>query len=189
MNEERTDAAVAPTVARLAESPEIADFSKQLDDIFFTSSATKSFASDDERRAFRWRWLGRYLDADSDWFYVAVSGNRLVGYLAGAIDDPAQSGRFKDIAYFTEISAETGKYPAHLHVNVVEGFRSGGVGSRLIERFVSDLRAANIRGVHLVTGRHSRNIPFYLKNGFVPVKNITCGASESIMLGRPLNRG
>lgn len=176
-------------ILRLAESPPIPDFVRQLDDIFFTSSATKSFASEAVRSAFRERWLGRYLEHDADWFYVAVCGDRLVGYLAGAIDDPAREARFADIGYFAAIAAETAQYPAHLHVNVAEGVRSGGIGSRLIASFVADLRRAGIVGVHLVTGRNSRNIPFYQRNGFSLLKVIKGETNDSVMLVRNLIEG
>ena len=187
MTDDLNDDGGEATIVALAEMPPLPNFAAQLDEIFFSSSATKSFANEAERRAFRERWLGRYLEQDPDWFYVAVSGNRLAGYLAGAIDDPAGAARFADIGYFAEIAGETKNYPAHLHVNVAQSFRSSGVGSRLIARFVVDLRAGNIHGVHLVTGRNSRNIPFYLRNGFKPLTIIKGGLSESIMLGRLLD--
>lgn len=187
MSENLGAGGVPPIIVRLVEVPGSADLSAALDEIFFSSSATKSFASDADRRAFRERWLGRYVRDDPDWFYVVLSGGRIVGYLAGAIDDPAATGRFSDIGYFFDIAEETARYPAHLHVNIAKGYRSGGLGSRLIERFVSDLRQAGVRGVHLVTGRDSRNVPFYLKNGFEPVKIVAFGESESVMLGRRLD--
>ncbi len=43
---------------------EVTDFERQLDHIFFSSSATKTFADEAERQAFRERWLGRYLKHD-----------------------------------------------------------------------------------------------------------------------------
>lgn len=186
MNEGRNAASDDVNIFRLAEMPALPDFAHQLDDIFFSSSATKSFASDDARSAFRQKWLGRYLDDDAEWFFVAVSGERLAGYLAGAIEDPARQTRFADIAYFADIADETAQYPAHLHVNVSESCRNLGVGSRLIDRFVQELRRNDIGGVHLVTGRNSRNIPFYVRNGFHPLKFIRGERSDSVMLGRKL---
>ena len=41
-------------------------------------------------------------------------------------------------------------YPAHLHVNVQEGFRGQRVGRRLVERFYEQARAAGCEGVHAV---------------------------------------
>lgn len=159
---------------------------EQIDEIFFTSSATQKFSSPEVREAFRERWLGRYLTSDPDWFYVAVSKDRVVGYLAGSIDDPALTPRFADIGYFKVWASETAIYPAHLHVNVLASAREHGIGSKLIARFVADLEAAGINGVHLVTGRTSRNVAFYQRNGFNPVVWMNWNGSEVLMLGRRL---
>jgi GNAT superfamily N-acetyltransferase len=174
------------SILKLTEMPEIKDFERQLDHIFFSSSATKTFADETVRQAFRERWLGRYLKHDQAWFYVALAGSKVAGYLAGSIDDPAQSERFSDIGYFPQLADETERYPAHLHVNVDESLRSGGLGSQLIERFLFDLRHAGVPGVHLVTGRFSRNVAFYERNGFVPVRCLDWGDGEVLMLGRLL---
>lgn len=173
----------------LSDMPAMPNFARQLDDIFYASSGTKSFPDAETQAQFHERWLGRYLTHYPQWFYVAVSGDRLVGYLAGCIDDPARHSRFGDIGYFSDLAAETQVYPAHLHVNVAEGQRSGGVGSRLIARYVEDLRRAGVIGVHLVTGSQQRNVVFYRRNGFVAVKHLPWRDGEVVMLGRRLDNG
>lgn len=55
-------------------------------------------------------------------------------------------------------------HPAHLHMNVEAEFRRHGIGAQLIQRFVSELRAAGVPGVHLFCGAGPR--AFYLRNGF-----------------------
>ncbi|MBI5116757.1 GNAT family N-acetyltransferase [Candidatus Poribacteria bacterium] len=61
----------------------------------------------------------------------------------------------------------TDGYPAHLHMNLAEGYRSGGVGSRLIAAFLDYLRANNVKGLHLGTTSHNKlAVPFYKKWGF-----------------------
>jgi GNAT superfamily N-acetyltransferase len=60
------------------------------------------------------------------------------------------------------------KYPAHLHVNVREGFRGKKVGKYLVERFISQVKAAGLKGIHLSV--HEDNIPahkFFEHLGFV----------------------
>jgi len=39
-------------------------------------------------------------------------------------------------------------YPAHLHVNLREGFRGQRVGRRLLERFIEQVNAAGLSGIH-----------------------------------------
>ena len=61
-----------------------------IDGVFFASSNTQSFASEEARAVFRERWLGRYLTHDPAWAFVALDRERnVLGYLAGSLDDPA----------------------------------------------------------------------------------------------------
>jgi GNAT superfamily N-acetyltransferase len=39
-------------------------------------------------------------------------------------------------------------YPAHLHINLRDGFRGQRLGARLIERFIDQAKSAGIKGVH-----------------------------------------
>ncbi|MDD5154943.1 MAG: GNAT family N-acetyltransferase [Candidatus Omnitrophica bacterium] len=39
-------------------------------------------------------------------------------------------------------------YPAHLHINLEEAFRHQGLGAKLIERFLEQLRQLHLSGVH-----------------------------------------
>jgi GNAT superfamily N-acetyltransferase len=55
-------------------------------------------------------------------------------------------------------------FPAHLHMNVDAGFRRAGVGTRLVEYFVADLRQRQVSGVHLFCG--GKPVPFYKRMGF-----------------------
>jgi GNAT superfamily N-acetyltransferase len=142
----------------------------EIDAIFFESSNTKSFKSEAAKEAFRERWLGRYLRRDPQFAYLASrSDGAVVGYLVGAVDDPAKGARFADIGYFASLSAYTERFPAHLHVNVAAGFRSQGIGRRLIERFAEDAKAAGAPGVHVVTSAGAANVAFYRRNGFAEV--------------------
>lgn len=56
------------------------------------------------------------------------------------------------------------QFPAHLHMNVDAEFRRGGVGRRLIERFIQDLRQRRVPGVHLFCG--AAPVPFYTRMDF-----------------------
>ncbi|CCB64318.1 MULTISPECIES: GNAT family N-acetyltransferase [unclassified Hyphomicrobium] len=142
----------------------------EIDRIFFESSNTKTFPSDAARAAFRERWLGRYLVHDPAFAYLARDGGgRIIGYLVGAIDDPAKTPRFADIPYFAMLGAQTKRYPAHLHVNISPEFRNRGIGGRLISCFIVDAQAAGVPGVHVVTSVGAANVSFYNRNGFEEV--------------------
>ena len=58
-------------------------------------------------------------------------------------------------------------YPAHLHINLSEGFRSGGIGSRLMSAYLDYLREKDVRGLHLGTTSHNKlAVLFYERWGF-----------------------
>jgi GNAT superfamily N-acetyltransferase len=58
-------------------------------------------------------------------------------------------------------------YPAHLHMNIAEGYRSQGLGSRLLSEYFEYLRQNKVRGVHLGTTTGNKlAVPFYKKWGF-----------------------
>lgn len=158
----------------------------EIDRIFFESSNTKTFPSDAVRGAFRERWLGRYLTHDPAFAYLARDGGgRIVGYLVGAIDDPAVTARFADIPYFAALSAQTKRYPAHLHVNISPKFRNRGIGGRLIDCFLADAKSAGALGVHVVTSAGAANVSFYNRNGFEEVARAGTGGGL-VFLARSL---
>lgn len=158
----------------------------ELDPVFFEASLTKTFADEQARAAFRERWLGRFLEHWPELAHVALgTEGEIIGYIVGCHDDPARDPRFEDIGFYPALAHRTQAYPAHLHINLAASARSKGIGSRLIEAFVNDARAAGLPGVHLVTGRESRNRSFYARNGFVNVAELTWGGTPIVMLGRP----
>lgn len=160
-----------------------------VDAIFFESSNTKSFACEADRTAFRHRWLGRYLDDFPELAHVlsvgcALNPDTLAGYVIGAHHDPALTDRYDDIGYFHLLADLTRRYPAHLHINLRHDLRGRGYGSVLIERFVDDVRAAGLPGVHVVTGAAMRNAGFYRRNGFDFSQTFPWKGNELVFLGR-----
>lgn len=173
-------------IARCSPS-ERAALQSELDAIFFQASNTKSFESETVRAAFRERWLGRYLTHDPRWAYLArTEQGALAGYLVGSVEDPAQAPRFSDIAYFARFAPLTAKYPAHLHVNLSEAQRNGGIGSLLVQRFCADAAAAGSPGVHVVTSRGARNVRFYVRNGFHEAGHDGIGEKQVVFLAKSL---
>jgi GNAT superfamily N-acetyltransferase len=159
-----------------------------LDAIFFQSSATQTFVSASVRLAFREQWLGRYLDHFGEHALLAVDCHgAAVGYVVGAVDDPAKLEIFSDIRYFQALSPHTARFPAHLHINVAEGMRGQGIGQLLIDAFCRHAASLRAPGVHVVTAQAARNVRFYLASGFHEV--VVFGEAERrlVMLGRTLD--
>lgn len=163
-----------------------------MDRIFFEASATRSFASDELRTAFRDRWLGRYLRLEAANVFLMFRGtdidpSHLVGYVAGALDDPALSERYDDIGYFPLLRDVTRRFPAHLHVNLAPEARGAGLGSLLVNRFASEASAAGAPGVHVVTSASSRNVGFYKANDFSFEYPFDWRQAHLVLLGRTLS--
>jgi ribosomal protein S18 acetylase RimI-like enzyme len=65
------------------------------------------------------------------------------------------------------VKVDLQEYPAHLQIDVKAGFRGVGVGRRLIEAYLGQLRLLNIQGVHLETTTHNEAaFHLYEKIGF-----------------------
>lgn len=175
------------TISRWLERSDREHLIDGLDAVFFQSSNTQTFADDATRATFRERWLGRYLTHYPEWFYVATAEDGgLAGYLAGCLDDPAPRALFADIAHFKTFGHLTRDYPAHLHVNLRDGYRSAGIGSELVSRFCEDARHAGSPGVHVMTSAQARNVGFYTHNGFRELAVSGEGAAAVVFLARPL---
>lgn len=172
-------------VQRWVDLPDRAAAEAAITAIFFETSATQVFADEAVRAAFRERWLGRYLKHDGEHVWVALDeAGRIIGYLIGALDDPAQAERFKDLAFLQTFAALTAHYPAHLHVNLTASARGQRIGEKLVDRFVDDVRAARLAGVHVVTGRGVRNVGFYNRLGFVERGSLATPTGAMVFLGR-----
>ncbi len=160
-----------------------------LDAIFFEASATKSFANEASRRAFRERWLGRYLTQEPEWAYLALDrGETLAGYLVGSVDEPARSGTNGDTGDIKDFAALSRQYCAHLHVNLAPDYRNRAIAPRLIAAFAADAARAGAKGLHVVTGAASRNRGFYERNGFRELARATLNGGEVVFLARSLGR-
>lgn len=63
--------------------------------------------------------------------------------------------------------ADLDKYPAHLHINLRQGFRGHGLGRQLIEHFRGQVLEQGLRGIHLVAwGENEAGRRFFEAMGF-----------------------
>jgi GNAT superfamily N-acetyltransferase len=177
-------------IVKIQRADEVADFATclgDIDDIFFQSSAKHDFSSKEEKQAFREMSLGRYIEKHCSSFFVALDADgRAVGYLAGCLENPITLGRFNDVAYFRSIEDICRDYPAHLHVNVAEGYRNRGLGTALVGRFVEWAELHSVKGIHLVTSSTARSIPFYRRSGFIQLRTFPWTSGISVCMGRKL---
>lgn len=162
------------------------DYYKQIQDIFWETSARSDFENEVEKAEFEKRYLGIYLKDYSDLVFVAVNEERVLGYILGS---PSTSDG-KDILLANphlEVFADMfDQYPAHLHINLRAETRGHGIGSELIATFEQSLRAKSVMGLHLITAPTARNVSFYIKNGFMHQVEKSWNGRPLLFLGKTL---
>jgi ribosomal protein S18 acetylase RimI-like enzyme len=154
-------------------------------------------------------WSVPYLELEPRHCFVLDSGGEAVGYVVGTPDTmafearlerewwPALRVRYGDrqpVAAFDgrvleairtpESEGELARrYPAHLHINLLPAFQSGGWGRKLIEAELDSLRRVGAPAVFLGVGlTNARAIGFYAHVGFERVE----GPANALWLARQL---
>lgn len=137
-----------------------------------------------------------YIEKEPENVFLIVDENDVAqGYIFGAADFDGYIRAFRPylkrvkktgignlLTAIAEISGHLifkKKYPAHLHINLNEGFRRNGNGSLLMKTQLENMKSKGIKGIMLITG--SGNTPavnFYKKNGFRPLTSIKIGGAE-----------
>lgn len=100
--------------------------------------------------------------AEAEWWpslrgrYAPLAGDSMDAELVRLIHRPERTPE--------GLAAE---YPAHLHIDLLEHARGLGLGRRLIDHLLDDLRARDVPGVHLgVDEANANGIGFYEHLGF-----------------------
>jgi hypothetical protein len=147
-----------------------------------------------ERDAFGRLWIDPYERWAPEWAYVARAEGKVVGYLTGcrsSVPFFAKAFAFgprpklgANLRFPASLLARLARgYPAHLHVNVREGYR-GGTGRALVSRFEEEAAADGARGVHLFCG--ARPVGFYRKAGYEELGRLQVGEAWIYAMGKRL---
>ncbi len=65
---------------------------------------------------------------------------------------------------------EFADYPAHLHINLLPHTQGHGVGRKIMQAFIDNLKANQVKGLHLEVSINNPNaIAFYERMGFEPI--------------------
>jgi len=68
------------------------------------------------------------------------------------------------------------KYPAHMHIDILEDYQRQGVGTKLLSALENELADRKIDGLYLlVSGDNDKGISFYKKSGFSCIDKVFCG--------------
>ena len=135
----------------------------QLQNIFFQTSSKNEFKTSQEKEQFYQNYLGHYVSNYPQTIYLALEGEQVLGYLVICPDTAADLKLMASNPHLRQFASYYNDYPAHLHINLHPTSQGMGVGSRLMQYGLS---RARVKGIHLITMENSRNVSFYLKNGF-----------------------
>ena len=138
---------------------------KQAESIFFESSSLKNFSSVERKMAFYKRWCGDYQRLYPEEFFIAMEGQKVLGYLSGC-NNSTKAAKMIEVPGFLVFQDLFNKFPAHLHINFHPDARGRGLGSLLVDHYKKILCENNIVGLHLVTSPGVQNVSFYERLGF-----------------------
>ncbi|NCA67126.1 MAG: GNAT family N-acetyltransferase [Clostridia bacterium] len=132
-----------------------------------------------------------YTENEQDTCFVAANEkDEAVGYIIAARDFQEYKKLFKKyympkiyklsffqglirsigLAYEGRVSKE---YPAHLHIDILDGYQRMGLGHKLMNTLINRLKELGVKGVCLFVGaKNLKGISFYKKFGFTEVKRI-----------------
>lgn len=142
-----------------------------------------------------------YIENEKETCFIAVDGNDTAqGYILCAPDCRRFAKNFRP--YIRQagksgfVSGATAwgecmitrlfsrRYPAHLHIDINDGFRRSGTGTALMNALTSRLREMNVQGVMLVVGTGNKGgIAFYEHYGFRKLLNFGPGTVMGLRLG------
>lgn len=79
-------------------------------------------------------------------------------------------------------------HPAHLHMNLLPRLQGRGLGTSLLDRWISDAREQGAQAVHIgVSASNRRGLRFWESRGFAPLSRTSDpGSSGTVWCGRKL---
>lgn len=125
-----------------------------------------------------------YVRAESDTCFVLDDNGKAVGYILCAPDQKRFQKGYRQNEVKVISALDRGKgifawflplaylpfrkhYPAHMHIDLLEGYRSGGNGTRMVQTLLDHLREKGVPGVMLICGTDNTGAQrFYARNGF-----------------------
>lgn len=141
-----------------------------------------------------------YARAEKETCFVLDDNGRAVGYILCAPDYSRYAGDYRKnevrelwkiekkqslLAYFLPFGylPFKKKYPAHLHIDILDDYQGKGYGSQLMDALLKKLKDMKIPGVMLIVDKNNKGAQrFYQRKGFVK----TASALGGVVMAREL---
>ena len=108
-----------------------------------------------------------YEKCEKDWFPIL----RTRYPLRDDNDKSWDSRIIKRIHDGHKVKPELAKYPAHLHIDLLPETQGQGIGRKIMDVFINELKNQNVSALHLEVGKANQGaIKFYEKLGFEIIK-------------------
>ncbi len=159
---------------------------QQVEEIFFESSAKKSFKDEEEKKNFHYNYLGYYLVHHPELCLVAIKEDQVMAYIVGSLDSNKDEELIQKLPHYGLFKNLFSKYPTHLHINAHAQSRGLGIGSLLIFEFEQVAVAHGSIGVHLITSPSAQNVKFYQNNKYLFSENREFLNNNLLLLGKKL---
>lgn len=140
-----------------------------------------------------------YIDCEPENCFVAVDDyDNAIGYIICAQNCDYYEKRFAEdylpamlelgLKYYVDAKLDIishtmfkNDYAAHLHIDILDGYRGQGIGTELIDTLKNHLRSKGLRSVMLVVGADNEGgIRFYERNGFEKLITTHLGVAMGI---------
>ena len=159
---------------------------ESIEEIFFLTTSKKEFASQEEKAQFLYKYLGIYFNKYPELILVAAIDGQILGYILG-MPNTLDQDYFGLHPYLVHFEEQIREFPAHLHINLHPSAQGKGLGSLLLEEYIALLKAKNIKGLHITTGSFERNVEFYKKNAFKPLKTMEFKGNSILLMSRKIH--
>jgi ribosomal protein S18 acetylase RimI-like enzyme len=124
-----------------------------------------------------------YIDKEPQNCFVATSVDKVIGYIICSENFNKYLNNYKPfmkkliklsfVSFIDKIFANkkekkiSNKYPAHMHIDIASDYQRIGLGSRLLDALITNLKIKGVSGLHLECGAdNTKAINFYKKYGF-----------------------
>jgi hypothetical protein len=135
--------------------------------VFYETSTAHTFTSPTAKRKFEYMYLGYYSLYHADLFFVALSESQeVLGYVCGALNTDTCLELLELVPSLSLFKDDFLSFPSHLHINCSLKSQGMGVGSKLINQFIEEIKFHKSCGLHIITNPSSKNTEFYAKHIF-----------------------
>lgn len=157
---------------------------KDVQQVCLNTGPESALTDPDMRDFILFTFCNYYIEQEPENVFVLVDENDTAqGYVFGAMNfwkyvkkikpylkKVRETGKENYREAIVEIAAHgiySLKYPSHLHIDINEGFRGNGNGSKMVSTLTESMKAKGAKGIMLIVGTgNTRGINFYKKNGF-----------------------